>query len=68
MDRKQLEKALKAAEAKSKKLSEARMRLPAGTSRAQVTTANARWARAAEERERLQQAMTEMDRQELGHG
>ena len=36
---------------KSLKLSEARAKLEPGTSRARVTTANARWARAAEARD-----------------
>lgn len=35
----------------SEKAAEARSRLPAGSSRAKVTTANARWARAAEARD-----------------
>lgn len=37
--------------AKSEKLSEARRALPAGSTRARVTSANARWARAAEARD-----------------
>lgn len=40
-------------EAKSAKLATARSALPPGTSRARVTRANARWARAAEHRDRL---------------
>jgi hypothetical protein len=44
-------------QAKSEKLSQARAALPAGTSRAKVTTANARWARAAEAREQLRAAL-----------
>ena len=35
----------------SEKAAEARSRLPAGSTRAKVTTANARWARAAEARD-----------------
>lgn len=45
-------KRLKAAQAASLKASEARSNLSPGTSRARVTTANARWARHAEERDR----------------
>jgi sirohydrochlorin ferrochelatase len=51
---------LTAAERKAQVASEracmARGNLPAGSSRARVTTANARWARAAEERDRVQEA------------
>ncbi len=49
----QLRAELKRVEAKSSKLSAARAGLPAGSSRARVTTANAKWARAAEQRDRL---------------
>ena len=49
-----LQRALKAAAAKSKRLCLARAELPPGSSRARVTTANARWKGAAEERERLE--------------
>ena len=45
-------KRLVAAEAKSVKACEARRALPYGSSRARVTTANARWATAAEMRDR----------------
>jgi hypothetical protein len=48
----------KAVSAQSAKVSAAREALPAGSSRAKVTTANARWARAAEERERLFEVIT----------
>jgi hypothetical protein len=48
-----LQRALKAASAKSARLCAARAALPAGISRARVTTANARWMRAAEERDRI---------------
>jgi len=41
------------AEAASLKAAAGRHRLPAGSSRARVTTANARWAQAAEHRDRL---------------
>lgn len=37
--------------ARSKRAAEARSRLPAGSSRARVTSANARWTRAAEARD-----------------
>lgn len=43
-------------EAKSARAAEARSRLEPGSSRARVTTANARWARAAESRDLAQQA------------
>jgi len=43
---------LEAAQRKSTKASEARAALPAGSSRARVTTANARWGVAAEARDR----------------
>lgn len=46
-----LRRLLDAATAKSAKLAEARAALPAGSTRARVTTANARWARAAEARD-----------------
>lgn len=48
----------KSATIQSAKASAAREALPAGSSRAKVTTANARWARAAEERDRLFEAIT----------
>jgi hypothetical protein len=52
--------ALKAAEQKaqaaSDKACEARQALPPGSSRARVTTANARWASAAEQRDKIQAA------------
>lgn len=43
---------LDVAERRSQKLAEARAALPPGTSRARVTTVNARWMRAAEARDR----------------
>lgn len=49
----------KAASVQSAKASAAREALPAGSSRAKVTTANAKWARAAEERERLFNVITQ---------
>jgi len=51
-------KPLARAAAKSVKASEARAALPPGSSRARVTTANARWARAAEERDRVAAQLT----------
>lgn len=53
-----LRRLLLEAQHKSTKAQESRMRLPAGSSRARVTTANARWARAAEHRDRLQDQLT----------
>lgn len=49
----EIKRLLKAADRKSDRLSQARAALPAGTSRARVTTANARWSRAAEARDHL---------------
>lgn len=48
-----LEKKLAAAQAKSLEWAFRRGALPAGSSRARVTTANANWARAAEYRDRI---------------
>ena len=45
------------AEAASLAACDARAALPPGSSRARVTTANARWARAAEHRDRVLQAL-----------
>ena len=56
---------LKAAGA-SKRASEARRDLPAGSSRAKVTTANARWISAAEERDRSAALLTPEDRVAVG--
>lgn len=53
MGSEQLKKALAAAEKKSERLAMARAALPAGSSRARVTSANAKWARAAEYRDLL---------------
>lgn len=41
------------------KAAEARSRLPAGSSRARVTSANARWARAAEARDARERSLRE---------
>lgn len=61
-------KALKAAKAllatmqkKCDRLTEARFALPPGSSRARVTTANARWSRAAEARDRLAGLVRELE-------
>lgn len=48
-----LERRLAAAERKTEQASEARRNLGIGASRARITTANARWAAAAEERDRV---------------
>ena len=53
-----LKKELARLEKKSAALSEARSRLAPGTSRARVTSANAKWARAAEARDRAAAALT----------
>lgn len=43
-----------------------RTALPAGSSRAKVTSANARWISAAEERDRLEALLTPEDRVAVG--
>lgn len=53
----QLERLLQIAEDRAANAAEARQKLPAGTSRARVTSANARWASAAEERDRVRQQL-----------
>lgn len=45
------------AQKSSERAMEARMKLAAGSTRARSTTANARWAQAAEGRDRLQEAV-----------
>lgn len=55
----QLERILQIAEDRAAKASEARQKLPAGSSRARVTSVNARWASAAEERDRVRQQLEE---------
>lgn len=52
IDVKTLERQLKAAEKRLDKASQSRRDLPPGSSRARVTTANARWSAAAEEYQR----------------
>jgi hypothetical protein len=49
----------------SEKASKARAALPAGSSRARVTTVNARWSSAAEHRDRLEAALTPADLAEV---
>jgi hypothetical protein len=58
-----LKKAIVRAQARSMALATAMASLPPGTSRARVTTANARWARAAEERDRILKQVEEMEKQ-----
>lgn len=53
------EKALAKAQAESTKASEARFALPAGSSRARVTTANARWMSKSEHRDRCAREVEE---------
>lgn len=57
-----LERELARAEAASKRWSERRAALPAGSTRARVTTANAKWARAAEHRDRIAAQLEEVRR------
>lgn len=52
-----LVRALVDAQKRSTKASDARAALPAGSSRPRVTTANARWMRAAEDRDRCEAAL-----------
>lgn len=56
-----LNRSLRDARKKSAKAAEARAALPAGSSRARVTTANARWMRAAEHRDMLESRRVELD-------
>lgn len=55
-----LRSALLAAERASARAAAARSRLPPGSSRARVTSANAKWSRAAEHRDRLARELAEM--------
>lgn len=57
---------LETAQRASTKASEARAALPAGSSRAKVTTANARWMRASEERDRKEDALVQALRNAIG--
>ena len=63
----ELERLLDEAERKSAKLASTRAALPPGSSRARVTSANARWARAAEYRDLLQRQLQEA-REARGQG
>ena len=56
-----LRKELARLTAASEKASDARARLGPGSSRARVTTANARWARLAEARDRVAAQIREME-------
>jgi len=67
-ERQRLERELARAEVASKKACEARGALPTGTSRARITTANARWMRAAEYRDRLRAKLDAMDEKEAVQG
>lgn len=49
----------------SERASVARRDLPPGSSRAKVTTANARWSSAAEHRDRLWNGLTDEERAEV---
>jgi hypothetical protein len=62
-----LERELARVQAASERAMEAKMRLPRGSSRARVTTANARWATAAERRDRVLEAL-ELARATLERG
>lgn len=53
-------------QAASERAAAKRRDLPAGTSRARVTTANSKWARAAEERDRLGNLIKECERRLRG--
>lgn len=53
----QLERNLRLAEKRLQKASDARRSLPPGSTRARVTSANARWASTAEERDRVQRKL-----------
>lgn len=57
----QLRRELERLEKKSKAAAEARSALPPGSSRARVTSANARWARAAAARDRVAGELAEAE-------
>lgn len=57
-----LRRELAKAEKASAKLCEQRAALPPGTSRAKVTTLNAKWARAAEYRDLLQGQLARLEK------
>ncbi|EJW14757.1 hypothetical protein M5X00_32130 [Paenibacillus alvei] len=52
-----LERKLVSAEKRTEKAAEARRSLGLGASRARITTANARWSAAAEERDRVMEQL-----------
>lgn len=56
-----LRRELERAQMKSMRAMEARFRLPAGSSRARVTSANAKWAAAAEHRDRIAAQLLDLD-------
>jgi hypothetical protein len=56
----ELEKMPRDAKKKSEIAAQARAKLPPGSSRARITTANARWMRAAEHRDRLERQLREV--------
>lgn len=59
-----LNRELRRLEAQVRKTSEARRLLPPGSSRARVTTANARWASACEARDRVLRQIEELTQQQ----
>lgn len=59
-----LERELARAQKASTRASDARASLPPGSSRARVTTANARWMRAAEHRDRIAAQLGALKREE----
>lgn len=56
-----LRRELRKAESASAQASETRRALPAGSSRARVTSANARWSRAAEYRDLLAKRLADLE-------
>ncbi len=58
---KRLRKLLASAEVKSARAAEARRNLAVGSTRARVTSANAKWMRAAEHRDLLQKQVDELE-------
>ena len=59
-------RAYRNARAASERAADARANLPPGSSRAKVTTANARWRSQAEERDRLEAELTADERASVG--
>lgn len=64
--RAKLERELARLTAQSRRLSERRMALPPGSSRARVTSANARWARVAEARDRVAAQLADVGNSNIG--